>query len=102
MPAMIREPLSPPSPPSNNLCLCDNLLQWLNHNDDARRIRPSQEMIDKIAGVMKSKEGRDYMCEKDPDIERCYTNHFVKNHITFGLMDRDSSFVYSILMYKYH
>ena len=82
--------------------LCDAFLQWLNHSEEAKTLRPTSEIYQLNDQLLLSKDCVAYLRKHDSTINLCYEEHFIRRKKTFVLMNVNESFMVSILMYKYH
>jgi hypothetical protein len=87
--------------------LCDELLHWLNYDEQVKRLKIGEgsELNKKIKIIEELVQCRvcvEYLCKQDKDINACYQYHFIEKERFFKLMSNPESFIYSIVMTKYH
>jgi len=89
-------------PDTDGINECNQLLNWLLHSDDAHSLNIPDSICDRFGAIITIPECVDYLCNNDDTFKQCYTSHYVRRCKTFDMMDMLTSFVSSILMYKYH
>lgn len=82
--------------------LCDKILNWILRHNDAHRICVTEDIKILMDKILDCEMSIKYLIDLDLDIKKSYDDHFIKKKKNFELMDFNSSFTYSILMYKYH
>ena len=87
--------------------LCDDLLHWLNYDEQVKRLKIGEgpelnKKIRVIEELVQCPVCVEYLCKQDKDINACYQYHFIEKERFFKSMSNPESFIYSIVMTKYH
>lgn len=80
---------------------CDSLIKWIddNHKLDFTNISEIKKISNKI---VHNEVSREYLSNNLEYFDICYKSHYIDNKKNFVLMDKDSSFIASLVMYKWH
>jgi len=99
-------PTNPPNPPVNNSdsfegkTLCDKYFETVKSTAcqelDNEVLLPIIQMTLKHPCVIES------LCKQDETYKNYYNEHYIRDKITFVMLDKDASFSMCILMSKYH
>ena len=80
---------------------CNSLIKWINDNHKLDFTNMSE--IKKLSNkIVHNEVSREYLSNNLEYFDICYKNHYIDNKKNFVLMDKDSSFIASLVMYKWH